>query len=204
VTGEPNRAQRRAWPKRRQWADRIATDNRLTHGAKAWLALLARRSDDAGKPVWGNQKKMAEQIGRCDRSVRRYRLEAEELGYVKTFRSKPLTGPDGRFCGRKSNSYYLTLPARETARKAAPRRKQRAPYCVVGSGKTHRVLLPDSDGRSSPLRGASTATHPPDEYEREHAEHPEEPADPAVAAFFMAEMRAKLENTRLEGLQPAH
>jgi hypothetical protein len=53
----------------------------LTSGAKTWLLLLARRSDDNGKPVWGNQVRMGEQIGRCDRSVRRYRAEAEQLGY---------------------------------------------------------------------------------------------------------------------------
>ncbi|MDQ2729414.1 MAG: hypothetical protein M3Y91_16480 [Actinomycetota bacterium] len=41
----PNRAARRAaWPKRRQWLDRIGGENRLTTGAKAWLMLLAKRS----------------------------------------------------------------------------------------------------------------------------------------------------------------
>jgi hypothetical protein len=152
MTGPTNRAQRRAWPKRRQWADRIATDNRLTLGAKAWLALLARRSDDAGKPVWGNQERMGEQIGRCGRSVRRYLVEAVELGYVQVFRSTPLRGADGRWHRRKSNAYYLCLPARQTAGKRAPRRKQRAPYCVVSTGKPRRRYLADSDDRSTPLR----------------------------------------------------
>ncbi len=65
-------AQRRAaWPKRRQWLDRIAGENRLTTGAKAWLMLLTKRSGDIGKPVWGNQVKMATESERCDRSVRR-------------------------------------------------------------------------------------------------------------------------------------
>jgi hypothetical protein len=197
MTG-PNRAQRRVWPKRRQWADRIATDNRLTAGAKAWLALLARRSDDAGKPVWGNQERMGAQLGRCGRSVRRYRVEAEELGYVQVFRSKPLRGPDGRWHRRKSNAYYLCLPARHTAGKAAPRRKQRAPYCVVSTARPHRRHLPDSDDRSTPLRGASTATHPPGEYEREAASQSQEPIPPEIGRRFLAEMRASLRKAKLE------
>ena len=106
VTGPSNRAQRRrGWPKRRVWLDRIAADNRLTSGAKSWLLLLARRSDDHGKPVWGNQARMAEQIGRCDRSVRRYRAEAEQLGYVACYRSKPVRDRhSGRWGRRKSNT----------------------------------------------------------------------------------------------------
>jgi hypothetical protein len=44
-----SRAERRAsWPKRRQWLDRIAGENRLTNGAKVWLLLLAKRSDVKG------------------------------------------------------------------------------------------------------------------------------------------------------------
>jgi hypothetical protein len=112
-TGPPNRAdRRRAWPKRRVWLDRIAAETRLTAGAKTWLLLLARRSDDNGKPVWGNQVRMAEQIGRCDRSVRRYRAEAEQLGYVDCYRSKPLRDPHtGRWGRVRSNAYYLDSPA---------------------------------------------------------------------------------------------
>ncbi len=173
----PNRADRRAaWPKRRQWLDRIAGENRLTSGAKAWLMLLAKRSDDSGKPVWGNQVKMALHIGRSDRSVRRYRAEAEDLGYVAVYRSKPKRGPSGRWCRRKANSYYLRLPAKGTEHLDAPRRRQRAGYCVVRPQPHHAPKpphhapwpsdhsnLPDTNGRSSPLRGASTAAAPPDE-----------------------------------------
>jgi hypothetical protein len=173
----PNRALRRAgWPKRRQWLDRIARDNRLTTGAKTWLLLLASRSDDGGKPVWGNQVKMAEQIERCDRSLRRYSVEAETLGYVAVYRSKPQRGPSGRWCRRKSNSYYLRLPAQDTVRLVAPRRRERVPYCVLRTRPIshprcdHRPdpqpvradsHLADSDDRSSPLRGASTDAAPP-------------------------------------------
>jgi Helix-turn-helix domain len=165
-TAEPNRAQRRAgWPKRRQWLDRIATDNRLTDGAKTWLCLLARRSDDAGKPVWGNQVKMADQIGRGDRSVRRYRAEAETLGYVVVYRAKPVRGALGRWCRRKANAYYLQLPPAVTASLEAPRRRRRAAYCVVPSHQPGRTFspwshLPDSDGRSTPS-GVPTSAAPP-------------------------------------------
>ena len=180
----------KVWPKRRQWLDRIAGEVRLTHGCKAWLLQLARRSDDGGKPVWGNQAKMAAELGRCDRSVRRYRAEAEQLGYLLVFRSKPQRGPDGRWSRRKANSYYLCLPAKATASQSAPRRRQRAPYCVL---RKHTALtaprpahgdaaaallaeaassadqapvglvahLADSDDRSTPLKGVrQPSPHP--------------------------------------------
>jgi hypothetical protein len=160
MTG-PNRAGRRNWPKRRQWLDRIAGDHRLTSGAKVWLMLLGRRSDDAGKPVWGNQEKMGAQLGRCSRSVRRYLVEAEELGYVKCFRSTPERDPGtGRWYRRKSNAYYLAIPAKDTAAVGAPRRRQRAGYCVIRPGRHHPPVLPDSHGPSSPLPGEQTAAQP--------------------------------------------
>jgi hypothetical protein len=173
VAPSANRAERRVWPKRRQWLDRITTDCRLTSGAKSWLLLLASRSDDAGKPVWGNQVRMGERIGRCERSVRRYRAEAETLGYVAVYRSKPQRGPSGRWSRRKANAYYLRIPPTSTTTVGAPRRRQRAGYCVIAShhptGRSrlaprpqqHGVcVLADSDGRSSPLRGAPTGAAP--------------------------------------------
>ncbi len=201
----PNRAARRAaWPKRRQWLDYIAGENRLTTGAKAWLILLAKRSDDGGKPVWGNQIKMALHIGRSDRSVRRYRAEAEELGLVTVYRSDPVQGRSGQFCRRKANCYYLRLPAKGTEHLDAPRRRQRAGYCVVrpqpdhASKPNHHVQrvsdhsdLPDSDGRSSPLRGASTAAAPPVSDIQPVWSPPTEP-ERAAAAAHLAEARARL------------
>ena len=139
-----------SWPKRRQWLDRIACDTRLTTGAKSWLMVLAQRSDDAGKPVWGNQARMAGQLGRCERSVRRYLVEAATLGYLQVFRSKPLRGPDGRWCRRKANAYYLCLPRQATEALPAPRRRQRAPYCRISAGKPSRacpgMARPAEDG----------------------------------------------------------
>jgi hypothetical protein len=135
----PSRRKRSPWPKRRQWMDRIACDHRLTAGAKSWLMLVANRSDNTGKPVWGSQVRMAAALGRCDRSVRRYLVEAVALGYVQVFRSKPQRGPDGRWSRRRSNSYYLCLPSRKTEEVAAPRRRQRVPYCTISSSKGARA-----------------------------------------------------------------
>lgn len=121
----------RPWAKRRDWLDRVSSEHRLTAGAKAWLLLLAARSDDQAKPVWGTQLRMAEILDRSDRSVQRYLVEAEQLGYVKAYRSRPVRGPEGRWCRRKSNCYYLTIPSldgplaalsgRHLRRQAAPR-----------------------------------------------------------------------------------
>jgi hypothetical protein len=159
----PNRAARRlAWPKRRQWRDRIDREARLTDGAKAWLGLLASRSDDAGKPVWGGQRRMGDQLGRCDRSVRRYRAEAEALGYVGCYRSKPVQDRHtGRWGRCRSNAYYLRLPPRLTASLPAPRRRSRAPVGDPPDGHKSRSHRADSDVRSTPYRGASTAHTPP-------------------------------------------
>jgi hypothetical protein len=195
TTHAPNRAgRRRAWPKRRSWLDRIACEDRLTAGAKTWLLLLARRSDDSGKPVWGNQVRMGEQIGRCDRSVRRYRAEAETLGYVDCYRSKPLRDPHtGRWGRRKSNTYYLRLPARQKATEPAPRRHVRAPACIVPRSHPSRQAPfhpADSNTRSSPIRGASTTPAPPVRSEPVTATHPT--TDPAAARQRFAEMRALL------------
>jgi hypothetical protein len=204
----PNRAERRAlWPKRRQWLDRIAGENRLTTGAKSWLMLLAKRSDDGGKPVWGNQVRMALHIGRSDRSVRRYRAEAEQLGYITVYRSKPERGPSGRWSRRKANSYYLRLPAKNTDQAEAPRRRQRASYCVVHPHKAASADsasarhdrrpfgaaadLPDSDGRSSPSRGASTDAAPPVSDIQLGPWAPTE-TERAAAAAHIAAMKASL------------
>lgn len=212
----PNRAARRAaWPKRRQWLDRIAGENRLTTGAKAWLMLLAKRSDDGGKPVWGNQVKMALHIGRSDRSVRRYRAEAEDLGYVTVYRSKPERGPSGRWSRRKANSYYLRLPAKDTDQLDAPRRRQRASYCVVRSYETAGANsapvrhdrrpfgaaadLPDSDGRSSPLRGASTDTAPSVDDIQPMWSPPTE-AERAVVAAHIAKAKTRLRHGHPAGV----
>ena len=103
---------------------------------------------------------MAVQLGRCRRSVIRYSTEAVELGYLQVFRTRPERGPDGRWCRRKTNAYYFTVPAADTAGRPAPRRRQRAPYCIVRRPVTPSPDRRDSDGTSSPFGGAITAAAP--------------------------------------------
>jgi hypothetical protein len=163
----PNRAERRAWPKRRHWLSRVAADKRLTAGAKSWLLLVASRSDDAGKPCWGRQTVMAAELGRSRHSVIRYVAEGEALGYVKCFRSTPQRDPaTGRWYRRKANAYYLCLPPKSAADQPAPRRRQRAPFCPIGS-RPHRLSLLRSTKAASTLAGAPTGAAPPANFFRD-------------------------------------
>jgi hypothetical protein len=154
---------------------------------------------------------MGERIGRCERSVRRYRAEAETLGYVAVYRSKPQRGPSGRWSRRKANAYYLRIPpTATTVTLGAPRRRQRAGYCVVAShhptgrsrpaSQPHQdgvCVLADSDGRSSPSRGAPTgaapATHSSDS--PPNWDKPSETEQAAIAALI-AELKAGLHRPR--------
>jgi Helix-turn-helix domain len=176
----PNRQQRRqAWPKRRAILDAVATDTRLTSGCKTFLLLLCRRSDDTAKPVWGTQTKMAHQLGRSDRSLRRYRAELETLGYLTVYRTPPQRGPDGRWHRRRSNTYYLHIAPAARRDQGAPRRQQRTPFSVLPRHRagqyttggtrtpshpdpaTAPAHLPDSNDRSTPFGGETTGASPP-------------------------------------------
>jgi DNA-binding Lrp family transcriptional regulator len=140
------------WPKRRMWQDRVACDKRFTPGAKSFLGLIASRSDDAGKPAWGAQARIGAALGRSERSVRRYVAEAEELGYLKVYRAKPERGPQGRWHRKKTNVYYLCLPKAGDDR-PAPRRRQRAAYCVVSSHSEARREQALLQARKAEWRG---------------------------------------------------
>lgn len=130
------RARKKDRTYRRRWCDRLTRDVRLTDGAKSWLRALATRSDDAGKPVWGAQRRQADELGRHHGSVRRYRAEAETLGYVRTLRADPVQDPDtGQWSRPRTNTYVPTMPPAELAGAPAPRRRQRAGYCVVDGQK---------------------------------------------------------------------
>jgi hypothetical protein len=142
----------KGWPRRRQWMDAVARETRLTYGAHAWLLVLAVRSDESGKPVWGSQERMAKELGGSTRSVRRYLVEAEALGYVQVFRSKSVRGPHGRFSGRRTNRYYFTLPKGDQKTMEAPRRKRRSGYCVLKNRISH---LADSNAARTTPSGLS-------------------------------------------------
>jgi hypothetical protein len=207
------------WKKRRAVLDAIHRDHRLTTGARAFLGLLLDRSDDAGKPVWGNQEKMAVRFGRSDRTLRRYRDELERLGYLKVYRSKPERGSDGRWCRRRSNSYYFCLPARSQASEPAPRHRQKAGYCVLGgphhsrTARTGSSHLADIHGRSTPQEGAPTSAAPAQRNIQPlpTPEHPTERARPEFVAAALAEARATLQTIKQRPtavpytrLHPAH
>jgi hypothetical protein len=83
--------------RRRVWQDRIAVDPTPTDGAKSFLRLLARHSNDAGKAVWGCQERQARLLGRSERTVRRYRQEAEVAGYIRTCAPAIAPGRQRRF-----------------------------------------------------------------------------------------------------------
>jgi hypothetical protein len=134
------------------WQDRVARDKRFTHGAKGFLGLIASRSDDTGKPVWGAQVRIGTDLGRSERSVRRYVSEAEQLGYLKVYRAKPERGPQGRWHRKKTNVYYLCLPKAGDDR-PAPRRRQRAAYCVVSSHSEARREQALLQARKAEWRG---------------------------------------------------
>ncbi len=208
----PNRAERRAWPsKRRAWLSRVAGDRRLTAGCKSWLLLIASRSDDAAKPCWGRQAKMAEALGRCERSVRAYRLEAEQAGYVRTYRTEPQRDPaTGRWFRRRSNVYFLTVPAKATLEAPSPRRQQRAGYCVIAAhraGRQRHQDLPAGERRTTPSEGVRTAVTPPPTIS-EPDEHPQPTWTGAVTPVVtaaLAQARAALvaARARPEALPPA-
>lgn len=105
---------------------------------------------------------MGEQLGRCARSVRRYLVEAESLGYVKAFRSKPERDPrTGKWCRQKSNAHYFCVPGRASDDQEAPRRRQRAPYCVVRPGRQRHAHRADNHGPSSPSGVRQPGAAPP-------------------------------------------
>jgi hypothetical protein len=186
----------KGWPKRRQWLDRIASDPRLTRGAKSLLLLVASRSDDLGKPVWGGQAKLATQSDTSVRSVRRYTAEAEALGYLAVFRARPQRGPDGRWCRRRSNSYYLRLPP-VSSPLTAPRRVKPAGRCIV-SAHNPRSHLADSAGPSTPYGESQPANSRPEMTLSTASTRPE--TNPAVVAgdkvAIFGALRAQLAGRR--------
>jgi hypothetical protein len=151
-----------SWAKRREWQDCAARDSRLTAGAKGLVGLLASRSDDAGKPVWGSQSRIAVVLQVSVRSVVRYVGELAHHGYVRVFGSLPFRGPDGRWIRRKSNIYYLTVP-KKVSRQEPPWRRRRRERAAMAteSEQSSTSRLEDSSVTSTPERVAQPSLHPP-------------------------------------------
>jgi hypothetical protein len=120
---------------RRRWLAavlRLAPLMRQQANCRHLALLLAHRSDDGGKPVWGAQLGMVEPMRRCDRTIRRHLGELEELGLVRVERSRPERGADGRWCRRQSNVYVLTMPSAGRERPARTYRTAAAPQPPEG------------------------------------------------------------------------
>jgi hypothetical protein len=98
---------------RRKWMQRVR-DARLPAGAVAFAAsIISDRSDDAGKTIWGAQEKMAEQLGRCQRTVQHDIAALEGAGLVVVERCKPYRQEDGTYRRRWSNRYFLVVDLRD-------------------------------------------------------------------------------------------
>ena len=155
ITGphHPTKTYRANPARRRQWLHRLALDKRISAGARSWALLIAVRSDDAGKPTWGRQTRQADDLGRSDRSVRRYRAELEDLGYVITDRARPQRAPDGTYCRRHTNRYRMTFPGRN----APPEGTHRHPGSPQDPGRPG----PAPNGGCSPGRPPNSPGAPP-------------------------------------------
>lgn len=150
-----------SWAKRREWLHVGAHDARLTAGSKTLLNLLAARSDDAGKPVWGSQSRIAAILGVSVRSVVRYVAELASHGYVRVFGSLPSRSADGRWHRRKSNIYYLTVPTKESRSEAPWRRRRRERSTMpTDSAQSSTSRLEDSSVTSTPERVAQPSPPP--------------------------------------------
>jgi hypothetical protein len=211
--------------KRRDIHHRVITDARLTLAALTVMAVFLDRSDDSGKPVWGSQKNLARQLKWSVKTVQRAIKELVALGYLKVYHSRPERGPDGQYCYRKTNIYYVCLPGRDKASLPAPRRRLRGQYCTVPTGVQHSSDLGDNGGPLTPFGVSQPRHHPPGEYENESSTHPKTkippgrrlledtpggvtateevytPPDPATKASVMAAMRQQRQQLK-PTLQP--
>jgi hypothetical protein len=187
------------WPRRRRWLSRVSRAAQLTSGCRAWLLLLATRSDDLGKPVWGTQERMSAQLGLSARTVRRYVAEAEAAGFVKVTRSAPLRAPDGRFYRRASNVYWLTTPVAEPqGATEGPRRRPKAGYCVL-KPTPH---LGDTHGPSTaPLGQGEPPAAPASAPDADEQGEIQAQLDPDVFHDGVAQLKLRLRGARPGGLR---
>lgn len=127
------RRDRARWrTKRRGWLDLVRSAHQLTSGAVRVALLLAGRSDDTAKPVWGTQVNMGTELALSERTVRRCLGELEALGLIRVDRHPAWRDTSGLFWHRPCNTYHLTMPARAALRAAEPpRRVPKLGYCPV-------------------------------------------------------------------------
>lgn len=130
--GDPGRDRRGLWPRRSQWLSGLSTATMATPGARSLGLVLADRSDENGKPVYGTQVNLAVTLGVSVATVQRGVSELEGLGLVRVERHKPERGEDGRWFRRLSNVYHFVVRGRRPLLDASGgRRRPKAGYCAV-------------------------------------------------------------------------
>lgn len=144
------RDRRGKWNRRRAWLDAALRVHQLLPSERLVAGLLASRSDDDGKPVYGTQVNMGAELGLSERTIRRCVASLAAVGLVRIISHPAVMDARGRFVRRPCNVYVLTLPPRaDLAAVEAPRRVRKAGYCVVKP----RSHPPDSHGLTTPITG---------------------------------------------------
>lgn len=207
---QDRRAAKKDRTRRRRWYTAVNASD-VSPGCKAWLHDRGEQSDDCAKIVYGNQVGQGQRLGRCERTIRTYRKEAEDAGLVLTLRSPPeRSKATGQWSRRYTNAYAFTQPsrARLEARAAArtgastggtPTSDLPAAHC---RSTLQRVPNPGVSPGGSPPAGetrrsgthqnAAAAAAPPRHPLRQAPTDPETRPNPAVGAEDRARARAAL------------
>jgi hypothetical protein len=174
ATPKGTKPQRPNKTRRRLWSYLVATDHRLSRGCRAFLLLIANRSSDDGKVVYGRQTNQARDLACCDRTIRRYRAEGERAGYLHTVRWRPERGRDGHWTRQQTNRYYMATPAQ-----ASPDDAPAPEHAATRTSPTKALVRPC--GHHRPVEPPYGVVKPPDPVESEPAGGPPTPLDEALA-----------------------
>ncbi len=141
--------------RRARWLDAVVASG-VSRGAVAWAALLAKRSNASGKPVYGRQTGQAEAIACSDRQVRRYRRELEAAGLIETMRYPFERREDGSIGRMFTNRYFLIVaPLRRKSRSSRPdadvRENPSIPNGIVIKPSQRQIIILDEGFESSDL-----------------------------------------------------
>lgn len=157
-----NRERRRDRNCRRRVAD-LAIKAGLSAGAVHLLMLLLSHSDDHAKPVYGLQRRQAKMLGKCERSIRRYRAELERAGIIKTIHA-----PFDPILGRRAHTnvyVFIVPPARPNRRPKGRKPHHRTVYLQTAKSvqAENRALLANlqvtSSGHQLPVEQQPTVVN---------------------------------------------
>lgn len=171
------------------WAlARHTADQRQWRGAMALYGLMLNRwSDDDAKGVFPSQLRMADELGCCDRQIRRYLVLLVAAGFLTVLPGKRHPHPDGTW-HRSNNLYLFRLPGK---------RKPVGP-----ADRTPTSIHPPSERKNRPAH-APAAVLTPDLLPSDHhkmapppAALPPEPSA-AVSGSHFAELRALLHRQKV-------